>query len=326
MFPVESAVGPRFRRVISVCWIVRSCQYCYHEKSNAKKNYCVSAHQCTLVANILHCSAAGSIIKRNAIHHISALVDLYSLIPLTYPDLRDKLRIDCRQCRMQGSRIEMSVHGCRKEDQRGSPRRLDLQLAIVVALPHQLRKRRVPAAGGLVEVDQDGHRPLSPIGKKTCPVSLAHVEGVVVGKILLGAQVPAHLWEFHVTDWLLGQLVHLPAQPGKVLPGQVAGRRGSGLADDPVAGADDGCRSKRSRGDRNKVVALLLRQKILYLVNGRIAMDLEEARVKGVDSVEFWHVLVLLLFLLAVLLLVLRILGVGLVMRWLRNHDGNSSL
>lgn len=129
---------------------------------------------------------------------------LHLLIPLTDPDLRDKLGIDRRQGRVEGSGIEVSVDGGRKKDKGGSSRGPDLELLVrgasvlvvlvLVLSPFQLRKGRVTAAGDVVQVHQDGDGPLAPVGREAGPVGLVHVEGVVVRKVLLGGEVAADLW------------------------------------------------------------------------------------------------------------------------------------
>jgi len=250
------------------------------------------------------------------------------VIPLSNPDLRDKLGIDRRQGCVEGSRIEVPVYGCRKKDQRGSLGRLDLQLllAIVVLaslMPRQLRKGRVPTAGHVVQVNQDGHGSLSPVGRKACPISLVDVKGIVVGKVLLGVQIASHLREFHVADWLSRQLGDLAAQSREILPRQVAGGRRSCLADDPCTGTDDGGGCKGIGGNRNQVVALFHGEKVVDFEKRRIVVDLLEARIKGIDAVEDGDgssmLLLLLLRLLLGRIVPPRIMSVCLL-RLLRKH------
>ena len=124
---------------------------------------------------------------------------------------------------MEGSRIEVPVHGCRKEDQRRSPGGLDLQFFLAAFRSHELRKGRMPSAGNIVQVDQDRNRSLAPVGRKAGPIFLVCVEGIKVGHVLLSVEIPSHLWEFHVANGFVGELGDLSAEPGKVFTGQVAG-------------------------------------------------------------------------------------------------------
>lgn len=214
---------------------------------------------------------------------------------------------------MQGSRIEVSVHGCRKEDERGSLGGPDLQWLVVLRkagggsrnaivvvilvdtiidlrlrlwLLHQLRKGRLPAAGDVVEIHQHGDGSLPPVGRKASPVCLLDVKSVVVGKVLLGVEVSAHLREFHVADRFGRELRDLADQGREVLPGDVARGRGPCLADDPRADAHDGRRGEGIGGDVDQVVALFFGQKVFDPVDGWIAVDLAEARIEGIDAVE----------------------------------------
>lgn len=251
---------------------------------------------------------------------------LYLLIPLSNPDLRDKLGIDGRQCRVQRPRIEVPVHGGRKKDQRGSFRGLDLQLRLPIVvlsslLSHQLRKRRVPTAGNVVQINQDRHGPLSPVGRKAGSVRLVDVKGIVVGKILLGVQIASHLREFHVADWLSRQLGDLAAQSREVLPGQIAGGRRSGLADHPGTGTHDGGGCKGIGGDGNQVVTLFRGEKVLDFEKRWIVMDLLEARIKGIDAVKDGDgsCMLLLLWFLLGSIVPPRIMS-GCLLRLLRKH------
>ena len=213
----------------------------------------------------------------------------------------------------------MSVDGGRKKDECGAPGGPDLQLlalllvvvggasgCVIVVLiiviivvfvavllitillrrPRQMRKGRVPTAGNIVEIDQDGDGPLSPVGRKPGPVGPVQIKGIVVGQILLCGQIPAHLGELHVTNWFEGERFDLAAQRGNVLPGQITARGGPGGADDPLPVANDGGRGEGIGGNVDQVVALLVRQKVFDPVDGRVAMDLVEARIKDVDAVE----------------------------------------
>mmetsp|Transcript_16741 Transcript_16741/g.34498 ORF Transcript_16741/g.34498 Transcript_16741/m.34498 type:complete len:217 (+) Transcript_16741:2361-3011(+) len=190
-------------------------------------------------------------------------------------------------------------------------------------MPRQLRKGRVPTAGHVVQVNQDGHGSLSPVGRKACPISLVDVKGIVVGKVLLGVQIASHLREFHVADWLSRQLGDLAAQSREILPRQVAGGRRSCLADDPCTGTDDGGGCKGIGGNRNQVVALFHGEKVVDFEKRRIVVDLLEARIKGIDAVEDGDgssmLLLLLLRLLLGRIVPPRIMSVCLL-RLLRKH------
>ena len=248
----------------------------------------------------------------------------------------------------------MAVDGGRKKDKRGAPSGPDLQLlgllggasgsgggvivaivAIVVIVtvllliiliiililrrPRQMRKGRVPTAGNIVEVHQDGDGPLSPVGRKPGPVGLVQIKGIVMGEILLGGQIPSHLREFHVTNRLTSERLDLAAERGNVLPGQIAARGCPGGADDPLPVADDGGRGEGIGGNVDEVVAFLVRQKVFDLVDGRVAMDLLEARIKHIDAVEDGDgstvllLLLLMVFIMFMFIMLLLLLMFGIV-------------
>lgn len=46
-------------------------------------------------------------------------------------------------------------------------------------------KGRVPSAGNVVEVDQDRHRSLAPVGREAGPIFLVCIEGIEVGHICI---------------------------------------------------------------------------------------------------------------------------------------------
>lgn len=246
------------------------------------------------------------------LRRVQALAALSVVIPLTDPDLRDELGVDRWQGRMQGSRIEMPIHGCRKEYQGRSLGGLDFQGFLAADALDQLRKGRVASAGNVVQVNQDRHRPLAPVGRETGPILLVGVESIKVRHVLLAIEVSSNLWEFHVANGLVGELGDLSAEPGKVFSGQIAGGRCSSLADNPGTSANDGCRRKRIGSYRNEVIAFFGREKVLYLVHGWVTINLLEAGVKRINSIEDrdWSRLLLL----ALRLLVLRILNLRLLL------------
>jgi hypothetical protein len=135
-----------------------------------------------------------------------------------------------------------------------------------------------------------------------------------------------------VTDRFAGERRDLSTQNWEVLPGQVTGRGGSGLANDPGTEADHRGRCEGIGGNVDEVVAFLFGQKVFYAVNRRIAMNQLEARMEEIHAVEDGdgsRLLLLLLMLMLMLLilflravLVLRMLVVSLSWLW-RNHGGN---
>ncbi len=57
----------------------------------------------------------------------------------------------------------------------------------------QVRENRRTAPSDIIQVHQQGHRPLSPIGRKSPSVLIGQVECVEVLEVLLSGEVPPHL-------------------------------------------------------------------------------------------------------------------------------------
>lgn len=96
----------------------------------------------------------------------------YLLVPLSNPHLRHVFGIDGRQCSVQCHLVEISIYRGGEKDQRRAFARCHLQVHGWEFCLSPLR--------AIVEIDQNGHYPLSSICSKPPAVFVGYIKGIKV--------------------------------------------------------------------------------------------------------------------------------------------------